>query len=69
MKPNYEEMSVKELRSYAIEHRDDIEAVRVLMDRYKHNFVRFTAPKSDEEMQEQWEILERLINEKKRDNL
>ncbi|MBW4506209.1 MAG: hypothetical protein KME64_06830 [Scytonematopsis contorta HA4267-MV1] len=68
MKPNYEEMTVKELRAYAIEHRDDIEAVRILMDRHKNNFVRFPAPKTDEEMQEQWEVLEQLIYEKNKTN-
>jgi hypothetical protein len=30
MKPNFEEMSVPELRAYVLEHRDDIEAIRVL---------------------------------------
>jgi hypothetical protein len=30
MKPNFEEMSVLELRKYVLEHRDDIEAMRIL---------------------------------------
>lgn len=30
MKPNYEEMSVPELRRYVLEHRDDMEAIRFL---------------------------------------
>ncbi len=30
MKPNFEQMSVTELRAYVLEHRDDIEAIRVL---------------------------------------
>jgi hypothetical protein len=30
MKPNYEEMSVPELRAYVLEHREDDEAIRVL---------------------------------------
>jgi hypothetical protein len=30
MKPNFEEMSVPELRAYVLAHRDDIEAIRVL---------------------------------------
>lgn len=30
MKPNFEEMSVPDLRAYVLDHRDDIEAIRVL---------------------------------------
>lgn len=30
MKPNFEEMSVPDLRAYVLEHRDDIEAIRAL---------------------------------------
>lgn len=30
MKPNFEEMSVAELRAYVLGHRDDIDAIRAL---------------------------------------
>ncbi|MGH1395142.1 MAG: DUF6887 family protein [Trichormus sp.] len=30
MKPNFEQMSVPELRKYVLAHRDDMEAVRAL---------------------------------------
>lgn len=30
MKPNFEEMSVPDLRAYVLKHRDDIEAMRAL---------------------------------------
>jgi hypothetical protein len=30
MKPNFEEMSRDELRAYVLEHRDDMEAIRLL---------------------------------------
>jgi hypothetical protein len=30
MKPNFEQMSVSDLRVYVLEHRDDIEAIRAL---------------------------------------
>ncbi len=30
MKPNFEQMSVPELRKYVLEHRDDMEAMRAL---------------------------------------
>ena len=32
MKPNFEEMSVPDLRAYVLEHRDDIEAIRALFE-------------------------------------
>ncbi len=39
MKPNFEQMTDAELRAYAREHRseEDIEALRVLFNRRKHN--------------------------------
>jgi hypothetical protein len=30
MKPNYEEMTFKDLRAYVLEHRDDLDALRFL---------------------------------------
>lgn len=33
MKPNFEQMSTPELRTYVLSHRDDIEALRILMSR------------------------------------
>lgn len=30
MKPNFEEMSVSDLRAYVLTHRDDMEAIRTL---------------------------------------
>ena len=30
MKPNFDEMSVPELRAYVLSHRDDLEAIRAL---------------------------------------
>ncbi|NHC33574.1 DUF6887 family protein [Scytonema millei] len=30
MKPNFEQMSVPELRAYVLQHKDDIEAIRAL---------------------------------------
>ena len=33
MKPDFEKMTRPELRAYVLEHRDDLEALRVLMHR------------------------------------
>lgn len=30
MKPNFEQMSVPDLKAYVLQHRDDIEAIRAL---------------------------------------
>ena len=38
MKPNFEEMSVPDLRAYVLEHRDDIEAIRAL---FKHHYLKW----------------------------
>jgi transaldolase len=39
MKPNFEEMSVPDLRAYVLEHREDIEAIRAL---FHHPMLKWT---------------------------
>lgn len=70
MKPNFEQMTDAELRAYALEHRseEDIEALRVLFGRRKHNpdAIVFHPPKNKQEEQEQFELFKRIIEEKKK---
>lgn len=33
MKPNFQVITIKELKKYVLEHRDDLEAFQTLMDR------------------------------------
>lgn len=35
MKPNFQAMSIKELKAYLLEHRNDTEAFHTLMDKIK----------------------------------
>lgn len=70
MKPNFEQMTDAELRAYAREHRseDDIEALRVLFNRRKHNpeAILFHPPKNKQEENEQFELFKRIIDEKQK---
>lgn len=68
MKPNFKTMTNVELRSYALEHRDDegIEALRVLFSRRQPDSqkIRFPLPKTQQEEQEQFELFKRMVEEK-----
>lgn len=70
MKPNFEQMTDAELRAYAREHRseEDIEALRVLFNRRKHNpeAILFYPPKNKQEENEQFELFKRIIDEKQK---
>jgi hypothetical protein len=60
-KPNFEEMTFKDLRAYVLEHRNDIEAIRALFSRRSPNAKTYGIPRTPEEWQEQEEaILQRI---------
>lgn len=58
MKPNYEEMSNAELRTYCLEHREDISALEAFFARRSPDSeaVWFSPPKTLEEWKEQEEV-------------
>lgn len=63
MKPNFQEMSLKELRAYVLEHREDDEAFYAMVDRYDAEYpnrVSYPMPKTPED----FEAMERIIREK-----
>lgn len=67
MKPNYQEMSKTELRNYVFEHRDDIEAIRLLFQIPEGLEVKRYPPVSTEEgtpIEENIRIMEQAIREK-----
>ncbi|MBD2183805.1 DUF6887 family protein [Aerosakkonema funiforme] len=71
MKPNFEKMTRKELREYAIAHRgyEDIdEVLNILYSRRSPDSesIWFHPPKTKEEEQEQFELFNRIIEEKTR---
>ncbi|MEG4441922.1 hypothetical protein QUB47_06295 [Microcoleus sp. AT9_B5] len=62
MKPNFNEMSKKELRNYVLAHRDDDEAFYAYVDKINAEGNRVTHPplKSLEDMENYPEFLEKL---------
>ncbi|GAB4176723.1 MAG: hypothetical protein Fur006_07880 [Coleofasciculaceae cyanobacterium] len=66
MKPNFEAMSNKELRAYALTHRgdEDIEALRVLFSRRSSDSeaTLFYLPKTQEEEQQQFELFKQIVS-------
>ena len=60
MKPNFKEMTRKELRTYVLEHRDDNEAFYAYMDKIhaEGNRVKHPPLKSIEDMENYPEIIE-----------
>jgi hypothetical protein len=51
-----------ELRAYVLQHREDLEALRVLMSRRNPNAVKYNFPNTEKGRQQTKEILQRKIN-------
>ncbi|MCL1470437.1 DUF6887 family protein [Argonema antarcticum] len=68
MKPQFEQMTRKELREYVLTHRDDLEALDALVNRRSPDSkaIMFHPPKTKEEEQEQFELFKRIVDEKTR---
>lgn len=66
MKPDFEKMTNKELREYAIAHREDIEPLRILFGRRTPDSeaILFHPPQTQEEEQKQFELFKQIIEEK-----
>jgi hypothetical protein len=60
-KPNFKNMSLKELRKYILSHREDKEAWNEYASRPRPNSILVTA---DTPLSEQKQILEKLIQQK-----
>lgn len=62
MKPNFSEMSLKELRTYVIQHPDEDEAFYAFVDRSKAegNWVKMPPLKSMEDFDNYPEFLEKI---------
>jgi hypothetical protein len=48
MKPDFTTMSKAELRAYALEHKEDLEALRALMSRRDPEAIRYNFPNTEE---------------------
>ncbi|MGB3203921.1 MAG: hypothetical protein WBB28_02900 [Crinalium sp.] len=66
MKPNFKEMSRKELKDYILKHRDDDEAFSVYMDKLnaEPNKTWFPAPKSIEDLAHFPKLLEERLRQR-----
>lgn len=62
MKPNFNEMSLKELRAYVLAHRDDNEAFYAYMDKSKTegNWVKMPPLNSVDDLDNYPEFLEKI---------
>lgn len=62
MKPNFNEMSLKELRAYVLVHRDDNEAFYAYMDKSKTegNWVKMPPLNSVDDLDNYPEFLEKI---------
>ncbi len=63
MKPNYNEMTQTELRTYILEHRDDLEAIEAFFARRSPDSeaTLFPAPQSEQEWQQQLEMIRPIL--------
>ena len=68
MKPDFEKMTSKELREYALAHREDIEPLRILFGRRSPDSeaILFHPPKTKEEEQQQFELFKKMIEEREK---
>ncbi len=63
LKPNFQQMSRKELRTYVLAHREDDEALRIYMDRL-HNesgIIRHTGGLNEEDFNQLEQLIERRV--------
>ncbi len=61
MKPNFEIMSKAELRAYVLKHKEDKEALRVLMSRRDPNSIKYNFPNTEEGREQIKEVIKRKI--------
>lgn len=61
MKPNFEKMPRAELKAYVLAHREDAEALRVLMSRRNPNAKRYKFPDTEEGWQQMEEVFRQKI--------
>ena len=66
MKPDFQKISMKELRTYVLEHREDDEAFYALADRRRAanpNPVLYSPPKTPEEREEMRRLIWQKLKE------
>lgn len=62
MKPNFNTMTRQELRGYILTHRDDDEAIEILIKMGNSNDSKYPYPQTDEDFRQMEEILKRKLD-------
>ncbi|MEH2054566.1 DUF6887 family protein [Nostoc sp.] len=63
-KPDFSKMSRQELRAYILAHREDDEAIEVLIKRRNPNSPTYPFPQTNEHLREMEEILKKKLGSK-----
>ena len=66
LKPNFQQMSRKELRTYVLTHREDDEAIRIYMERL-HNepgVIRQTGGLNDEDLNQLEQLIKKRVGDR-----
>jgi hypothetical protein len=62
MKPNFDEMTKSELRTYVLEHREDLDAIEALFSLHSDSeTMLFHLPNNEEEWQQQMERIRPIL--------
>jgi nucleoside diphosphate kinase len=64
MKTNFENMTKAQLRNYVLENREDMEALRILMNRRNPNSIEHNFPNTEEGREQIQEVIKRKIEAK-----
>lgn len=62
-KPDFSQMTRRQLRSYILDHREDDDAIEALINRGDPNAPLYPFPQTEEDLMQMEEILRRKINE------
>jgi hypothetical protein len=60
-KPNFSTMTRKELRAYALAHREDDAVFTELIKRVSENATRYPYPQTEEDLQEMKQVFQRKV--------
>jgi hypothetical protein len=64
MKPDFSKMTRQELRNYVLAHREDDDAIEVLINKGNSHSLKYPFPKTEDDFREMAEILKRKLGSK-----
>ncbi|MGJ3248296.1 MAG: DUF6887 family protein [Elainellaceae cyanobacterium] len=62
-KPDFSQMSRKELRKYILAHRDDEDAIEALINRGNPTTPNYPFPQTDEDLKQMGDLLREKLNQ------